>query len=148
MIGSGTPAGEFVLPDDDAPLVLVGAGIGVTPLISMLHQLVAAGDMRPVWFVHGVRDSAHHPFREEAARLAASRPATRLHMVYSRPEAADVETCAFDTQGRISGAFLTGLVDRPDARYYLCGPAAFLADVKSGLEQHGVQEDRISFETF
>jgi len=148
VIGGGKPAGDFVLPDDEAPLVLVGAGIGITPLMSMLHQIAATGDNRPVWFVHGVRDSGHHPFREEAVRLALERANIRLHSVYSQPSVNDVEGNAFETQGRISGAFLAGLVQRTDARYLLCGPAAFLAEVTADLQRHGVPEDRISFETF
>ncbi|MCK7615819.1 pyridoxamine 5'-phosphate oxidase family protein [Roseibium sediminicola] len=148
VIGSSKPAGDFVVPDDAAPLVLVGAGIGVTPLISMLHQLAARGDRRPVWFVHGVRDGAHHPFRGEAARLAEALPNVRHHAVYSRPTAEDAEAGRYDTQGRISGAFLTKLVDRSDARYLLCGPAAFLTEVTADLQRHGVPEDRIAFETF
>jgi len=148
VVGSSPPAGDFALPDDDAPLVLVGAGIGITPLISMLHQVVAAGDRRPVWFVHGVRDGDHLPFREEALELASDKPNVRLHSVYSRPSATDVEEARFDTQGRISGDFLTTLISRPDARYLLCGPAAFLAELTADLERQGVPEDRISFETF
>jgi len=148
VIGSGKPAGDFNLPDDDAPLVLAGAGIGITPLMSMLHGLVETGDTRPVWFVHGVRDGTHYPFRDEAAKLAAETSNVRLLSVYSRPSRADVEEGGFGTQGRISGAFLSGLVNRPDARYLLCGPDAFLAEVTEDLQRHGVPEDRIVFETF
>jgi len=148
IVSSRKPAGDFVLPEDTSPLVLVGAGIGITPLMSMLHTLSETGDTRPVWFVHGLRNGALHPFRQEAARLAANKPEIRLHTVYSRPEVVDVETRAFDTQGRITGTLLTRLVDRPDARYLLCGPAGFLAEVKADLERQGVPESRIAFEAF
>ncbi|ASP33382.1 pyridoxamine 5'-phosphate oxidase family protein [Labrenzia sp. VG12] len=148
IIGSSKPAGDFVLSQDAAPLVLVGAGIGITPLMSMLHELVSAGDTRPVWFVQGVRDGDHHPFRQEAARLASTRSTIQLHSVYSRPSATDLEKRFSDTQGRVSGKFLIDLVSQPDARYLLCGPAGFLAEVTADLQRHGVPEDRISFETF
>jgi hypothetical protein len=148
VIGSGRPAGDFALPDGSAPLVLAGAGIGITPLVSMLHTLSAADDARPVLFVHGVRNGDHHPFREEVLQLTKDKPNIRLHSVYSRPSAKDAKDGLFDTQGRITGTFLSGLVDRPDARYLLCGPAAFLADVTENLQRLGVPEDRISFETF
>lgn len=148
IIGSSKPAGDFVLPEDKTPLVLVGAGIGITPLVSMLHELVSAGDTRPVWLVHGVRDGSHHPFRQEAFDLAAARSNIQLHSVYSRPSAIDLEKRSFYTQGRVSGKFLIDLVSQPDARYLLCGPAGFLAEVTADLQRHGVPEDRISFETF
>ncbi|WP_269581361.1 FAD-binding oxidoreductase [Roseibium sp. Sym1] len=148
VIGSGRPAGDFALPEGRAPLVLAGAGIGITPLVSMLHEVSAADDARPVWFVHGVRDGAHHPFREEAAGLAAGKPNIRLRTLYSRPTEADDQEGVFDKQGRITGDLLVNLVNGPDARYLLCGPAAFLADVTEDLRRLGVPEDRISFETF
>lgn len=148
FVGSRKPAGDFVLPQDDAPLVLVGAGIGITPLMSMLHEIAATGDPRPVWFVHGVRDGSHHPFRHEAARLSAASENIRLYSVYSQPSDIDLEAQAFDTQGRISGALLLDLANRSDARYLLCGPAAFLAEVTADLQRHGVPEERIAFETF
>lgn len=148
VIGSGKPAGDFALPDDDAPLVLAGAGIGSTPLVSMLQELAVAGDTRPVRFVHGVRDGDHHPFREEVGRLAGDRDNIRLQTLYSRPTEGDRQSPAFDREGRITGAFLAGLFNRADTRYLLCGPAGFLAEVTGDLQQLGVPENRISFETF
>ncbi|MEM5582199.1 pyridoxamine 5'-phosphate oxidase family protein [Roseibium sp. AS2] len=147
-IDSRMPAGDFVLPGTSGPLVLVSAGIGVTPMLSMLHALAREDGQRPVWFVHGARDGDHHPFRDEVAKLIAGKPNFRRHTLYSRPLASDIQGRDFDAAGHITGGFLAALANRQDAGYFLCGPAAFLAEVKSELEGEGVPESRIRSETF
>ncbi|POF31791.1 pyridoxamine 5'-phosphate oxidase family protein [Roseibium marinum] len=148
VLESGNPAGDFVLPDDADPLVLVSAGIGLTPMLSMLHSVTLDGGRRLVWFVHGARNGEHHPLRNEVTSLVEGRSDIRTHTFYSRPLASDVPGRDFDTQGHITGAFLAALTQRPETRYYLCGPAAFLAKVKSELEAAGVPESRIRHEAF
>jgi len=148
IIDARPPAGDFSLPYGAGPLVLASAGIGITPLLSMLHDLVGAASERPVHVVHGARDGAHHPFREEIARLADGRDTIRLHSFYSRPTAGDVKGRDYHYAGRITGAFLASLEDPARADYLLCGPAGFLAEVKADLERHGVREERIRFEAF
>ena len=67
---AGAPQGTFTLDAaSERPVVLVSAGVGLTPLVSMLHSLVAAGAPRKVWFVHGARDGDHHPLRRELEDL-------------------------------------------------------------------------------
>ncbi|PVB61018.1 pyridoxamine 5'-phosphate oxidase family protein [Labrenzia sp. 011] len=148
IVESRTPAGDFVLPDGPEPLVLVSAGIGITPMLSILHAVAREDVPRPVWFVHGARDGAHLPFRREVAGLVGGRDNMRMHIFLSRPLDEDVPGRDFDTRGHISGGFLTALAGRRDARYLLCGPAAFLAKVKAELEAEGVPDSRIRYETF
>jgi ferredoxin-NADP reductase/predicted pyridoxine 5'-phosphate oxidase superfamily flavin-nucleotide-binding protein len=148
IVESRIPSGDFVLPDEPVPLVLVSAGIGVTPMLSMLHALTREEGGREVWFVHGARDGDHHPFKEEVAALTGGRADVRSHIFYSRPLASDVEGRDFDDAGRITGDFLVSLTSRQGVHYLLCGPAGFLAKVKSELEGQGVLESRIRFETF
>jgi len=142
------PAGDFTLPEGEDPLVLVSAGIGITPLLAMLHQLAGEGGSRPVWFVHGVRDGEHHPFREEVRRLVEGRAAIQALTWYSGPLASDVHGRDYDRPGRITVDALVALTDPARAHYLLCGPAGFLADMTSGLERRGVPESRIRSESF
>ncbi len=101
------PAGDFVLPDDNGSIVLVSAGVGVTPMVSMLHALVESGDTRPVWFVQSARDGAHHPFVDEVRGLIDRKSNAKQHVAYSRPRAEDAIGVDYDFEGRIDGARLT-----------------------------------------
>ncbi|MEX6507226.1 pyridoxamine 5'-phosphate oxidase family protein [Jiella sp. M17.18] len=142
------PAGDFTLPDDEAAFVLVSAGIGVTPMLSMLYAAVNDQPARRGWFIHGTRDGKSHIFRAEVNALIAAAPNIRRKVFYSRPAAADVRGKDFDAEGRITADDLLALGAGADAHYMLCGPARFLADIRAGLEAGGVSPDRIHFETF
>jgi ferredoxin-NADP reductase len=103
---------------------------------------------RPVWFVHGARDGAHHPLAREVRALATRDPRIRHHVAYSRPRAEDRRGVDYDSEGRLDGALLARLVDEPEARYFLCGPVAFMAEIQTQLEGHGVNPDHIQTESF
>ncbi len=148
FVDAHRPAGEFVLSDAASPTVLISAGIGVTPMVSMLHALIRGPSSRPVWFIHGARDGAHHPLSEEVRLLVAGRERAHAHVAYSRPRPADVPGVDYDSTGRVDGALIAKLVPGLDAEFYLCGPAPFMADVLSGLTARGVARERIHTETF
>ncbi len=142
------PAGEFLLPCGECPVVLISAGVGATPMVSMLHALASEGGERPVWFVHGTRDGAHHPLAEEVRELASRRPGIRSHVAYSRPRPEDRRGRNYDSEGRLDAALLADLVPARDAHYLLCGPVGFMAEVQSGLERRGIPAERIHSESF
>ncbi len=144
------PAGSFVLHETSPrPAVLVSAGVGLTPLVSMLHAASQRPE-RPVWFVHGARDGAHHPLRREVDTLVATTPHLRRHVVYSRPRPADRERAGrdFDDVGRIDGALLAELLPDLEADFYLCGPLPFLDALHGDLEARGVPAEQIHSERF
>ncbi|MAY30316.1 MAG: ferredoxin [Aurantimonas sp.] len=147
-IMTGRPAGAFQAPPGDSPLVLVSAGVGVTPMLSMLHAAVESQSGRPIRFVHGARNRRSHAFAAEIdALVATGAPIARL-VYYSAPEAADAPGVHFDKAGRIKAADLIALDTGANADYMLCGPEGFLADIHAGLEAGGVDPGRIHFETF
>ncbi len=148
ILDARKPAGDFTLPDDDRPIVLVSAGVGVTPMVSMLHALVEKGADRPVWFVHGARDGAHHPLATEILDLIARHPNATHHTVFSRPSAKEMPGVDFHREGRIDGALLADLVKNGDAHFLLCGPTSFMAAIQSDLEANGVPASRILMEKF
>jgi ferredoxin-NADP reductase len=129
-------------------VVLVSAGVGLTPMLGMLHALAAARDPRSVWFVHGARDGAHHPLADEVDRLVAALPEGHRHVAYSRPRAVDRDSRRNDSEGRIDGARIATLIPQLDAEFYLCGPVAFMARIQHDLEQRGVPPGRIHHESF
>ena len=148
IIESRRPAGDFVMSCSTCPLVLVSAGIGVTPMLSILQTVAAERGERPVWFVHGARDGRHHPLADEVRDNVSKRSGIYSHVVYSRPGPDDVAGLNFDSQGRVDGALLHRLVGDLDAHYFICGPTEFMAAVQSDLERQGVPPEQIHTETF
>ncbi len=149
IVSASSPAGEFVLEPGGRPAVLISAGIGITPMLSMLHELVRVEDAeRDVWFIHGARDGAHAALVDEARALVGSNSSANLHVSFSRPRSGDRDGVDYDREGRIDGALIEDLLPDLDADYYLCGPTAFLAGVSAGLVARGVDAGRIHAETF
>ncbi|MFP6774145.1 MAG: FAD-binding oxidoreductase [Alphaproteobacteria bacterium] len=148
IISSRQPAGGFMLSCSTCPVVLVSAGVGLTPLVSMLHDLAAEGGGRPVWFVHGARDGAHHPLAREVRELCQSRSGIALHVAYSRPRAEDTMGTDHDSTDRVDSDLLAGLIENPGAHYFLCGPTRFMADLQTGLEGRGIPVAQIHTESF
>ncbi len=147
LIAARQPSGDFVIPCNDCPLVLVSAGVGLTPMLSMLHASAQQRN-RPVWYVHGTRNGRDHALREEVERLVATNDHLRKKVYYSQPDDTDLPGKDYDGKGRVTADRLLALGAGPDARYMLCGPAAFLSDIQNGLEAAGVPADHIHFETF
>ena len=83
------PRGNFALRPGEQPVVLLGAGIGATPLLAMLHELGSTASHREVWWLYGVRSGSEHPFATESRALIQSLPLGRRYICYSRPSAAD-----------------------------------------------------------
>src|SRR5262249_48893588 len=108
-IDVSAPRGSFVLLEGDDPVVLVSAGIGVTPVLAMLHALVAAASPGEVWWLHGSRNRKSHPFAVEAGRLVSQLARGRSHIRYSKPDPEDKLSRDFDGVGRLEMAVLEQL---------------------------------------
>jgi hypothetical protein len=143
------PRGGFWLdPGNDTPVVLVSAGVGLTPMISMLNGIVAAGSGRPVWFIHGTRNSREHAMGEHMRRLAAEHDNVHLHVRYSRPGPEDVAGQNHDGSGHVTVDALKALLPPAAYDFYLCGPEPFMRSLYNGLLDWGVAGDRIHYEFF
>jgi ferredoxin-NADP reductase/MOSC domain-containing protein YiiM/ferredoxin len=142
------PRGTFILDQTHAPVLLISAGIGATPVLAMLQALAQARSDREVWWLQGARDGREHPFAAEARALLASLPNERTHVYYSRPDPNDLEGRDFDSAGRLTPSRLAELKPPSDAEAYLCGPAAFMDDISAGLAAMGVDASRIHTEPF
>lgn len=148
VLDVSAPRGAFILRHGDLPVVLLSAGVGVTPVMAMLHALAAQASPRPVWWIYGARNRQDHPFAREARDLLAKLPHARSYVQYSRPDATDRLGDDFDAAGRLSVAVLEKLGVPREADFYLCGPAAFLEEFTAGLGGWGVARDRIRTEIF
>jgi len=148
ILDTRRPAGDFMMSCNKCPVALVSAGIGVTPMVSMLHALAAEGGERPVWFVHGARDGGHHPLAREVRELAARHTGIRVHVAYSRPRPEDETGIDYDSEGRVDGALLASLIGDLDAHYFLCGPTRFMANLQTDLERRDIPAEHIHTESF
>jgi ferredoxin-NADP reductase/MOSC domain-containing protein YiiM len=147
-IEAAAPQGAFVLGDEDAPVVLMSAGIGVTPVLAMLQAESAASPGRPLWWVHSARDGGHHPFAAEVRDRLHEMRDGRSVVFYSRPAPSDEIGVGYDIAGRLDLARLAANGMPMDAVFYLCGPSAFATALTSALAGMGVDPARIRSESF
>ena len=142
------PSGEFVIPCSQCPLVLVSAGVGITPMLSMVKAAIQENTNRAVWFVHGTQNSSTLAHASEIQALSAFAPNVATHVFFSQPLESDKQGVVFDHPGRVSAEWLVSRHPDPTAHFLLCGPAAFLNDLQTSLTEHGIAPDHIHFETF
>jgi ferredoxin-NADP reductase/MOSC domain-containing protein YiiM/ferredoxin len=144
------PRGSFTLAAGANPVVLISAGVGVTPMLAMLHAAATtdAAASRPVWWLHAARDRAHHSFAREADGLLAALRESHRCVFYSRPGRGDTLGHDFDRQGHLSPQLLREFEIPQSADFYLCGPPAFLEDVREGLAACRIPWPRIHVEVF
>ena len=138
------PRGTFILGGSDAPVLLISAGIGATPVLAMLQALAKEHSGREIWWLHGARSSRDHAFAAETQTLLASLPKARAHVYYSRPSSSDLGSSA----GRLTASVLAELEPPRDAEAYLCGPASFMDEISAGLAALGIEASRIHTEPF
>ncbi len=145
VIEVAAPRGEFVLTEDTGPILLISAGIGITPVLAMLHELAAARSTREIWWIHVTRNAAQQAFAAEAADLLRKLPNARQYVFYTAPDS-DLSDGEF--QGRPTAAALARLNLPADACAYICGPDAFMTDIHDDLVKFGVAPERIHTELF
>ncbi|GLY68155.1 MOSC and FAD-binding oxidoreductase domain-containing protein [Amycolatopsis taiwanensis] len=142
------PQGEFVLPedgDDTTPVLLLSAGVGVTPVLGMLHALAAAHSERDVWWLHTARSEAEHAFAAEAHQLLTSLDRSHEHVYYTAPTASVAPPAI---RGRLNRETLAALGLPAAATTYLCGPSKFMDAMREALTSIGLATDRIHTELF
>ncbi|HUK07273.1 MAG TPA: MOSC and FAD-binding oxidoreductase domain-containing protein [Stellaceae bacterium] len=147
-IEAKAPSGSFTIDvtQHDRPLVLIGGGIGLTPLISMVNSIVVAGSLRETWLLYGVRNDRDYIMRTHLEAVATIHQNIHLHIFYSRPSR------EMDGPGVHSGHIDLGAMQHliPSNAYdfYVCGPPSMMASVTGDLEAWGVPADRVHTEAF
>ena len=148
VLDVSAPRGNFTLRLDDSPVVLLSAGVGATPVLSMLHALAAEASPRDVWWLHGARRGREHPFAQETRTLLEALAHGHPHIRYSAPDPEDRPGVDFDAYGRLDIGVLRDLDIPRNADFFICGPSAFMSDLTAGLAAWGIAEDRIHTERF
>lgn len=146
QIKARPPAGEFIIPNKESPLILVSAGVGLTPMLSILHRI--SREKRKAWYIHGTKNRANHAFYAEVNQLIERSDQLQQITYYSQPDKSDVMGQDYDITGRITAEDLISINAGSNAHYLLCGPLPFTAELQHGLESAGVPADQIHLETF
>ncbi|MAT94379.1 MAG: NO-inducible flavohemoprotein [Halioglobus sp.] len=147
----GPPCGEFILDIDKEqrrPLVLLAAGVGTTPLLSMLQTALDAMPNREIVFVQACLNERVQPFRKTLDALAANHPGLTVHYRYSDPETDATTRQGDSSTGFVDAKLLASLVPGRDADYYFCGPKPFMVSVHRILRQWGIPQDQVHLEFF
>jgi ferredoxin-NADP reductase/MOSC domain-containing protein YiiM len=148
IVQTSAARGSFTLRPGDTPVVLSSAGIGVTPVLAMLHALAAEASTREIWWLHGTRSGREHPFAEEARGLLEALAHHHSYICYSSPDPGDRPNVDFDAAGRLNMLVLQELNLPRNGDFYICGPSSFMSDLTRGIAAWGVAPDHIHTEMF
>jgi ferredoxin-NADP reductase len=150
----GAPSGHYVLDTSkDTPLVLIGGGVGITPLLSMLNTITEKDSQgklsnRETWFFLGCRNRHDHVMKEHLKRVAKTHKNISLHVCYSAPIENDIPGNGYHHKGRVTVALLKQVLPSNNFEFYFCGPPKMMGDLHEGLGEWGVPEDNLHFEAF
>ncbi len=147
------PAGHFHIDRSDTPVVLIGGGIGITPMLSMLNWCLKEQPGRELWLFYGVRNSAELVMQAHLKDLAKQHPNFHLHLCMSDPKADDLAAQGavqvhHHHHSRVDVALLRRLLPLKPYHFYICGPTPLLQSLVPALEDWGVPDGRIHFEAF
>jgi ferredoxin-NADP reductase/MOSC domain-containing protein YiiM len=148
LLDVSAPRGSFTLRPNQSPVVLLSAGVGATPVMSMLHTLAAEKSQREIWWIYAARNRVDHPFAEESRSLLKQLSRGRGYIVYSRPTAIDQVRADYDAPGHIDTALLGRIGVSQGSDFYLCGPTSFLQNMRDGLREWGVLAGNVHTEVF
>ncbi len=144
----GAPRGSFILDESERPVVLVSAGIGVTPMLAMLHALHDRRSTRDIWWFQGARNRSEHAFAEETTSLLDDFAHLHRRICYSAPGPTDRAGRDYDAVGRVTADTLAAANAPVDGDYYLCGPTPFMDALRGSLAALGVPAERLHTEIF
>jgi nitric oxide dioxygenase len=150
------PAGEFFLDpevDSDIPVVLLSAGVGLTPMISILNTLLDRGSMQRISFIHGARNTSVRAFREHIQAAAEKHENVTASFFIGNPEPdTDVEGVHYHQIGRVRLDVLDRTRDlqleTENTKYFVCGHEGFMSAMEKQLLDFGVAPERINMEVF
>lgn len=151
IIELAPPCGEFFLNVKDRherPLVLLAAGIGITPILSILKSVLDAKQNREIIFVHGCLNEDVQPFKTTIDNLADKHPNLTVHYRYSDAENGAVKREGNCSTGFINAELIESFVPERHADYYFCGPKPFMVGIYQDLLKWGIPAPQVHFEFF
>lgn len=123
MIYIAPPHGDFFIEAEaETPITLISAGVGQTPILSMLHALHDSQHQAEIHWLHAAENGAVHAFAGEVADIAGRMPHLNRHIWYRQPGADNVEKRNYHRQGLMDLNALSDALSNPQMHYYFCGP--------------------------
>ena len=142
------PKGKFCLDmASQAPVVLVGGGVGITPVLSMLNAIAETGSKREVWFFYGMRNSAEIIMKDHLEKLTRENENIHLHICYSNPQEEDIRE-ANKHREHVSVDLFKRLLPSNNYRFYVCGPPPMMRSITQDLDTWGVPDEHVFMEAF
>lgn len=142
------PTGNFYLIDSKKRNVFISGGVGLTPMIAMLNQLVTLDMPQPVTFIHACRSSQVHAMKQHIHDLKAKFPRLSTFTAYEFPHDGDVFGVDYEAAGRLDLWSMDAALLPTTADYYLCGPMPFMAEQHKALVARGIPAENIHSEAF
>lgn len=145
------PCGEFFLDvnlEATRPLVLLAAGVGITPLLGMLETALKTWPTREIVLIQAALSEEVQAFRAHLEALAAGNPNLKLLFRYSQPATSRQARSGRASTGLVDAALIESMVPDHDADYYFCGPQPFMVGLHQQFGRWGVPSSQIHFEFF
>lgn len=143
------PAGHFHIDTTrESPVVLIGGGIGITPVLSMLNYLIRSESKREAWVFLGVRNQTEHIMKSHLERVARTNEQVHLHVCYSRPDNEDTQSSDYLHAERVSVDLFKRILPSNNFDFYMCGPGTMMESLTRGLGNWGVPAECIHYEAF
>ncbi|ATP08013.1 nitric oxide dioxygenase [Aeromonas salmonicida] len=142
------PTGDFFLQASaSTPVVLLSAGVGLTPMLSMLNQLLSTGHDADVCWLHACERGSLHAFKEDIQRKRQQHHKLQSRVWYREPSDRDEQGKDYDFSGTMDLSQVSGLLV-PQAHYYFCGPLGFMQGIKTQLSAAGIPTEQLHYEVF
>jgi len=143
------PSGHFHLMEvEPLPIVLIGGGIGITPMLSILNTVLESEISREIWLYYGVRNGNEHVMKQHLQTLARAYDNFHLHVCYSAPNDDDLEGVDYQHNGRVTISMLRSTLKLMRYQFYVCGSRPMMESLVPGLEDWGVDSGDIYYESF
>lgn len=149
LVDVRAPSGNFYLDEKSSrPVVLIGGGVGLTPVVSMLNRLCETASRREVWFFYGVRHRGEHAMYDHLQDIANRHSNVRITVCYSDPSETCVEHRDFHVKGWVDVNLMKRMLPSNNYEFFICGPPPMMETITRGLGEWGVPEADIHFEAF
>ena len=141
------PSGHFHIDESDTPIVLIGGGIGITPMLSILNWCIAKESKREIWLFYGVRNSEELIMASHLEALTSKLDNLHILICYSDPLSGDITNSNYH-HGRVDIKLLRATLSFKPYHFYICGPAPMMESLVPALDDWGVPDTHIHFEAF
>ncbi|NND81684.1 MAG: 2Fe-2S iron-sulfur cluster binding domain-containing protein [Gammaproteobacteria bacterium] len=144
-----SPGGNFYLDTaEHTPIVLIGGGIGITPMLSMLKTVCMSGSKRETWLFYGVRDGAELVQPEVFRELEKAHENVHVRFCFSSPAEHEKQGEHYDHHSRVTVDLMQEVLPSMNYDYYICGPGPMMNSITEGLEAAGVEKNHVHYESF